>query len=180
MRLRNFSTLEKETFPYFGIFSAVGKLFHCWETFSCSGDLSVLYSMKNFSPVEKLFYHAIGLKILEGFHSHPIFVAALSPLFLKAEIKYISKVTDAFYLFLWPLKLRFFQSSLIHWLYVIIMSRMHFRKNLHFLVAWMSNSLELLAQNRHNIWSLSDQTGQWQIFTLLAAFLKAVIYIKQC
>ena len=177
MRLRNFSTLEKETFPCLGIFSAVGKLFHCWETFSCSGDLSVLYSMKNFSPVEKLFYHAIGLKMLEGFHSHPIFVAALSPLFLKAEVKCISKVTDVFV----TIKVKIFPVVINPLtLCYYTMSRMHFRKNLHFLVAWMSNSLELLAQNRHNVWSLSDQTGQWQIFTLLAAFLKAAIYIKQC
>ena len=34
--------------------------------------------------------------MLEGFHSHPIFVAALSPLFLKEEVKCIPKVTDVF------------------------------------------------------------------------------------
>ena len=44
------------------------------------------------------------------------------------------------------------------WLYVIIMSRMHFRVNLLSIVAWISkNSLP----KTRNIWSLSNSNRIW-------------------
>ena len=41
-----------------------------------------------------------------------------------------------------------------NWLYVLVMSRMHFRVNPHSIVAWMSRNV--LSRSRCKIWSLSD------------------------
>ena len=43
------------------------------------------------------------------------------------------------------------------WLYVIVMSCTNFKVNLHSIVCL--NVRELLARNRHHIWSLSDSDG---------------------
>ena len=48
------------------------------------------------------------------------------------------------------------------WLYVFIISRTRFRVNPHSIVAWMSRNS--FAQNRREIWSLSDCNGTWTQF----------------